>query len=107
MKTKKIAHDRVLKIGGDYEGFHDFYDENKPEIYKTIIEVFEGFKETDKKEFSLLVSINIKDFEFDTEFKFKKEDPELLQRDLLPYFLKIEDYETCDKIKKLHMELSN
>jgi hypothetical protein len=86
MPTKQDPFFKKLIIKGKYNDFKDFYDENKETIYKSIIEVFQGFKNSRKKTLSLYISAKIKGLEWDTEFNFKKEESIILKRDLMPYF---------------------
>jgi hypothetical protein len=107
MPTKQDQFFKKLIIKGKYNDFKDFYDENKETIYKSIIEVFQGFKNSRKKTLSLYISAKIKGLEWDTEFNFKKEESIILKRDLMPYFESNEDYETCSEIISLHKDLTN
>jgi len=97
---------KKLNIVGKYDGFDDFYNENKEVIYKSIIEVFKEFKTTRKKTLTLYVTAKIRGLEWDTEFNFKKEDTIVLKRDVMPYFEEIEDYNTCCEIRDLQKELT-
>lgn len=107
MSTKQDPFFKKLIIKGKYNDFKDFYDENKETIYKSIIEVFQGFKNSRKKTLSLYISAKIKGLEWDTEFNFKKEESIILKRDLMPYFESNEDYETCSEIISLTKDLTN
>ena len=44
---------KKMYIKGKYEDFSDFYDINKETIYKSIVEIFENFKET-KNDYKIL-----------------------------------------------------
>lgn len=107
MPTKNSHVFKKLEIKGKYNEFKDFYDVNKGLIYKSIIEVFKGFKTSKKKTLSLYVSAKIKDLEWDTEFNFSRNETIVLKRDLMPYFEENEDYETCSEIILLHKDLTN
>jgi hypothetical protein len=98
---------KELIIKGKYEEFKDFYDVNKELIYKSIIDVFRGFKKNKKRVLKLYISAKIKDLEWDTEFKFNRKETIILKRDLMPYFEQIEDYETCSEIISLYNDLTN
>ena len=98
---------RHLHLKGRYEDFGDFYDDNKEKIYKSIIEVFEGFTTTNKRKLSLYIQSVIKGLEWDTEFIFEKTQPIILTRDVMPFFEQKEDYETCIEIQKLYELLTN
>ena len=108
MSTKKPSTVfKELKLSGNYEDFKDFYDDNKEIIYKSIIELFTGFKKTRRKNLTLLVAAKIKGLDWDTEFNFNRKETVVLKRDVMPYFEEIEDYETCGEIINLHNELTS
>jgi hypothetical protein len=98
-------HHKIITLKKRYEDFTDFYDENKENIYKSIIEIFQEFKKTKKRKLSLYVVANINDLSWDTEFNFTRKDTIVLKRDVMPYFEEIEDYTTCCLIRDLHNEL--
>ncbi len=106
MKYIRNKPHKELIFNGKYSEFGDFYDKNKEIIYKSIIELFGEFKTTRKKVLQLYISSKIQDLDWDTEFNFTKNDTIVLTRDLMPYFEEIEDYEMCDKILKLHKDLT-
>jgi hypothetical protein len=91
-----------MVIEGSYEDFTDFYDVNKKPIYENIIEVFKGFKNTKKRNLTLFIQAKIQGLEWDTEFKFSKNETIVLMRDVLPFFEETEDYEKCIEIKNLY-----
>jgi hypothetical protein len=105
-RRKKTNTFKELSFEGRYVGFTDFYDENKTEIYKSIVELFEEFKITKKKSLNLQISAKIKGLNWDTEFTFKRDETFILTRDIIPYFEGIEDYETCSKIISLNEDLT-
>jgi hypothetical protein len=98
---------KKLYIKGKYEDFNDFYSINKENIYKKIIETFEGFIGNKKRVLSFYIQAIINGVEWDTEFIFKRTDTESLKTDVLPYFENKEDYETCQQIINLSEELTN
>ena len=98
---------KTLHIKGKYTDFNDFYDINKQSIYENIVEVFKGFKETKKRVLSLYVQAIIQGLEWDTEFKFNRNETIVLSRDVIPFFESIEDYEKCAEIKNLYEDLTN
>ena len=93
MKTtnKKQNFFKELRIEGKYDGFNDFYDNNKELIYKSIIELFHEFKSTKKRTLTLFVTAKIQGLEWDTEFKFNRNETVVLSRDLMPFFEDNED----------------
>jgi hypothetical protein len=99
---------RKMYIKGKYEDFTDFYTINKKPIYENIIEVFKGFTGDSKKRvLTLYLQAIIQGLEWDTEFKFNKSDTIVLTRDVIPYFEEIEDYETCQEVRNLFIELTS
>lgn len=106
MRSKAKTNYIDLVFNEHYEDFKDFYDENKEKIYKSILEVFKGFTKSKKKFLTLHLSAKIKDLDWDTEFKFSRNETIVLKRDLMPYFEEVEDYETCNEIKNLYKEMS-
>jgi hypothetical protein len=103
---KRYNNDLVIDLDKNYQDFRHFYDENKSIIYKSIIEIFEKFKTTKKKNLKLLVKAIIMDLEFETEFCYTKNENFVLTRDLMPYFEQIEDFETCARIRDLSKEFN-
>jgi hypothetical protein len=104
-QTKKNTCE-ILNFSGNYSGFVDFYDKNKREVYNSILKVFDEFTHKKSNTSSLYMSAMICNFEWDTEIKFRRDDTIILTRDILPFFEKLEDYETCSRIKKLHKDLT-
>lgn len=98
---------KELSFDGRYNDFTDFYDENKTEIYKSIIELFAEFKVSRKKSLNLQISAKIRGLDWDTEFTFKKDETIILTRDVMPYFENMEDYETCSEIILLKKDLTS
>jgi len=93
---------KKLNIEGKYNDFSDFYDVNKVIIYNNILKLFENFKNKEKEHIILRLSANIENIEWKTNLEFSREDIYVLERDILPYFEELEEYETCDKITKLY-----
>lgn len=105
MKQPNQIARKKLKLKGEYLEFHDFYSVNKIVIYKNIVTLFQKFKDSTKHELVLKLSANIKGVEWDTELRFKREELNVLMKDVMPYFEEVEDYETCMDIKTLYKEL--
>ncbi len=103
-RKKKPYKELIIK--GIYKDWKDFYDPNKEDIYKSIIEIFEEFKKTRKKSLTLKLSAKFKDADWNTEFEFHRSETIVLKRDILPYFEENEDYETCSQVLNLHKELT-
>jgi hypothetical protein len=108
IKSKKSSNVfKELSFEGRYNDFTDFYDENKTEIYKSIIDLFVEFKNCKKKSLNLQISAKIRGLDWDTEFTFKRDETIILTRDVMPYFEKMEDYETCSEIVSLNKDLTS
>ena len=100
--------EKSIKIIKDYPDFHEFYLENKPNIYDTIIEIFAQFIDNDIKTFSLKIDAKIKGIDWKTDFVFSiDKDLELLISDIMPFYIEKEEYEKCADIKKLYLQLKN
>ena len=97
---------KTMYIKGKYKDFTDFYDTNKKPIYENIVEVFKGFQDSKKRVLSLYIQAIIQGMEWDTEFKFNRNETIVLTRDVLPFFEEIEDYEKCQEIKNLYEDLT-
>lgn len=100
----KIGYFKVLKYTKDYDGFTEFYDENKTDIYVSIIEMFEEFKKSNKKVLTINLSSTISGMYWETDLGFSRDQYFMLKRDVLPYFEENEDYEMCQRILSLHNE---
>ena len=105
VKSNKKPYKELI-INGLYRDWKDFYDPNKEEIYKSIIEIFEQFKNTRKKSLFLKISAKFKNADWNTEFEFHRNETIVLKRDILPFFEENEDYEMCGQILNLHKELT-
>jgi hypothetical protein len=104
-KRKKKPYKELI-INGVYKDWKGFYEPNKEEIYKSIIEIFEEFKNTRKKSLVLKLSAKFKDADWNTEFEFHRSETIVLKRDILPFFEENEDYEMCSQVLNLHKELT-
>ena len=89
------------------DGFYLFMDANRTVLYKNILNLFKGLKTTRKKTLKMVVVSKIIEFEWETTYKYGKSDRETLVRDMLPYFERIEDYETCIDVMNVYKDLSN
>jgi hypothetical protein len=90
-----------LTIHGKYDNYTDFYAMNKNIIYNNIIDLFECFKEDEKKRLVLKLSANIENIKWKTDLEFTREEIHILKRDVLPYFEELEEYETCERVINL------
>lgn len=109
MEEKKVRKKKpfiTLHIDGEYDGWKDFYEPNKEMIYKSIISIYEEFKNTRKKTLSLRLTTQFKHADWDTDIEFQRDETIVLKRDILPFFEDSEDYEICSKVINLHKELT-
>jgi hypothetical protein len=104
-KSKKNNKDLFFKK--NYESFSVFYNIHRIEIYKKIISVFHEFSETTNESISFKLTAMINGYEWNTEFKFKRNEYQILKDDLIPYFEECEDYETCLEIKNLYTRFND
>jgi hypothetical protein len=93
-----------MLIENDYPNFIDFLKNEKYGIYHKILEAFELMM-TNNNIKKLLVVAKVEGVTFNTEFNINKNNIELLSKTVMPYFVKIEDYESCIRIQKLCLEL--
>lgn len=106
--SKKIKTPFIkMYIQGSFESFDEFYDEHKKGIYENLVKLFKGFKDPKNKSLNLYIQAIIRGVEWDTEFKYDRDETIVLTRELLPYFESIEDYEKCHEIKLLNEYLTN
>jgi hypothetical protein len=102
-KTKPVE---LLSFDNDYSSYHEFAEDTRTDIYKSIYEIFNKLKESKDNELKLVISAKIEGLEWNTDLNFTKNDKIVIKRDLLPYFEKNEDYEMCMNLKNLYEELS-
>jgi hypothetical protein len=104
--SKNQPH-KELKFKKNYETYQHFYDENQRKIYESIVSLFTQFKTNKTSQLDLIIFAKINNLEWDTTFNFKKDESFILERDVLPFFESIEDYEMCIEIKKLQNDLTS
>ncbi len=104
---KKKKAFKEVSFREEYPDFKSFYDTNKEEIYRNIIEVFRGFTSSRRKILELHVSATIDGFEWKTDFNFHRYDLQPLKKDIMPFFEDIEDYEACSDIINIHKQLTS
>ena len=105
MPKNKIFRDLIFKK--KFKSYGQFHSENKEKIYKTIIDLFKEFNVVKNKTLSMTISANIENIEWNTELIFNRDESYILKKDVMPYFEKIEDYETCSEIINLSKSLTN
>jgi hypothetical protein len=100
-KNSSIA----LVIENNYSNFQEFYTNEKHQIYSKIIDIYEEILKGNIDSQKLIVVGKIEGCTFDTDFEINKDNQRLLIDVIIPYFEKIEEYETCKKILELRSEL--
>ena len=106
-KRIKLGYFKELNYTKKYDSFEEFYEENKPEIYKSVVEIFEEFKTSKNKTLTLGLGAIITGMNWSTDLTLHKDQWFILKRDVLPFFEENEDYEICNRIMKLYKELVN
>lgn len=104
MPRTKIFKELVFKK--KYKSYHEFHNENKEKIYKSIVELFSEFQRVRNKTLSITISAKIENIDWTTELLFNKNEVDILKKDLMGYFEDIEDYETCSTIISLSKNLT-
>lgn len=100
MKTEE-----TLNITKNYPTFKEFYDDSKPLIYKTLIEGYRKVSIDPNVKIKIRVNAIVEGLDFGADFIIEKQNNEIIERLnnlYLPYFEGIEDYETCEDIKKIY-----
>jgi len=86
-----------------FDDFQTYLDETRDPIYRMVLSAFGELKE--KEMVTVNVVANVDGNEFKTELEYTKSNLDILTDVINPYFEKLEDYETCAVIMKLHSEL--
>lgn len=104
MPRNKIYKELIFRK--KFKSYHDFHNENKEKIYKSIIDLFSEFQNIKNKTLSLTISAKIENIDWSTELTFNRNEIHILKKDLMGYFEDIEDYETCSQIISLSKNLT-
>jgi CRISPR/Cas system CSM-associated protein Csm5 (group 7 of RAMP superfamily) len=91
-----------LAFSKNYFDFESFMNSNRRKIFLSIIKVFTEFKYSDDTCLKMCVKAQVDFTEWSTVFCFHADEPETLVKDILPYFIALEEYEKCAEIMKLH-----
>jgi hypothetical protein len=110
--NNKIPKIIELVITEKYDGYSNFFEKNRTEIYLGIVECFELLSNSNRKTIKYLVkskfiSDNSSLIDFSSDFIFRKSEANILNDIVLPYFEKIEEYEKCRDILNLYKKLTN
>jgi len=103
MPRIKIFKNLVFKE--KYKSYHEFHNENRETIYKSIVGLFSEFQKIKNKNLSITIDAKIENIDWTTEIIFNRNEVGVLKKDLIGYFEEIEDYEMCSKIKYLYKTL--
>ena len=94
-----------LYIKGYYKTSNDFLNVNKEKVYRSVIELYKGFLTNKKKTLTLYIQAMIVGNEWDVEYTYSRNNTKVLDEIIIPYFMNIEDYETCTEILQLKKNL--
>ena len=95
----------ILEINVSYKNFTDFYSENKYNIYKGLVNIFQRIIDDGIEQMEFVIKTNINELPFISRTAYTLESKDLLNVVFLPYFEEMEDYETCNQIKQLLLVL--
>lgn len=94
-----------ITIEGRFIDFDSFSDKCLSPLYMEIISSLEKMIENNEEEVKILVTAKIGPVNTETEFVYSRKDKKLINDFILPYYEEIEDYMTCNRIKKLNDSL--
>jgi hypothetical protein len=97
---------KELTFGKKFKSYHEFHNENREEIYKSIVDLFSEFQNVKRKTLAIAIKANIENIEWSTELNFNRNELYLLKKDIMPFFEDNEDYETCHQIISLTKNLT-
>lgn len=97
-----------LNIPDNYPTFGEFYTQNKSLIFKTLIDAYREVSNDHKLTIKVNINATVEEIPFDAHFIINKNDDDIIERLnnlYLPYYEKIEEYETCDEIKEIYKKI--
>lgn len=97
---------KELTFKKKFKTYHEFHNENREEIYKSIIDLFSEFQNVKNKTLAVAIKANIENIEWSTELNFSRGETHVLKKDIMPFFEDNEDYETCHQIISLTKSLT-
>lgn len=103
-KTKENT--RIIKFKDkSYLSFNDFYSNNKDKIYLEILKTFEEIIEKEMDYMYLDFVVKFGDFTFEPSVKYGIKNGtkkfNVFKKHFMDYFKDKEEYELCDRVKKL------
>lgn len=104
MDRIKVGYFKVLEYKTEYNSYDEFYNDNKTEIYETIVSMFEKFNTSTKDILTMNITVTIDGIFWNSDVSFTRDQYFVLKRDILPYFEENEDYEMCERIMKIHKQ---
>lgn len=105
--NKTITPFIKIYIKGHYDTSTDFILHNKERVYRGTIDLYKGFLTTKKKKLGLYIQAIIVGVEWDIEYLYERKNTTVLDNVILPYYVSIEDYETCAEIVEIKKQLEN
>lgn len=104
-KSKNSTYSRrflMLEFVKEYKDYIEFYTENKEVIYRKILSLYEEMRNEGWEGTFLEMDVkNIDNFNYVTKIPFESDQKGILEKSLLPYFEKREDFDTCIRIRNL------
>lgn len=101
MSDQLDINSNTLDINENYRSFGEFYFLNKYKIYKSLVNIFQQLVDTKKENIEFIMKTNISNEPFVSKTSYNLKSKDILEVTFLPYFEKLEDYETCFQIKKI------
>mgnify|MGYP000957225208 CR=1 FL=1 len=97
---KETKCTKLMNIKKNYHSFSEFYNNEQHNIYLKLVETFEfSLKENIGKKLIVIAKIN--NITFDTTFEINKNNIDLLESIINPYFEKLNEFEICIRIRNL------
>ena len=78
MRRKKEPFITVNIKKREYSDFGELYETNQPEIYQGVLDIYNELRNSREKSLKLLITTNMNDIIWDTEFIFSKEEFNIL-----------------------------
>ena len=102
-----VKDNSIINISLDkiYSSQEDFWSDNEALVYSKIVEIFDKFMLSDDESLGITVATTIDGDEQKIYFGFEKDQPDILLELLMPYYIGIEEYEICAKLRDMYKVL--
>ncbi len=97
---KETKCTKLMNIEKNYHSFGEFYSNEQYNIYLKLVETYESSLK-ENKEKKLIVIAKVNNTTFDTTFEINKNNIDILQSVINPYFEKLSEFEICIRIRDL------